>query len=116
MTKNSIASAASTFQRIPGGLQSAASLGRNAIEVTRDNKTVREAAWDVAIDTAKTGAVRYGASMLAGTTAGAAISTGVGTAIGGLGLAAVAPVAAAVAPAVIAGAAISAVGSWLFRD
>lgn len=116
MTKNSIVSAASTFQHIPGGFQSAVSLGRNAIEVARGNKTVGESAGDAVIDIAKAGAVGYGASMLASTTAGAAISTGVGTAIGALGLTAAAPVAAAVAPVAIAGAAISAVGRWLFGD
>ena len=116
MTKNSIASAASTFQHTPCGLQSAFSLSRNAIEVARGNKTVGAAARDVAIDTAKAGAVRYGASMLASTTAGAAISSGLGTAIGGLGLAAAAPIAAAAAPAAIAGVAISAVSRLFFRD
>ncbi len=115
MTKNSIASAASTFQHTPGNLQSAVNLGRNAIEVARGNKTVGEAAGDVAINTAKAGAVRYGASMLASTTAGAAISSGVGTALGSLGLAAAAPIAAAAAPAVIAGAAISAVSRLFSR-
>ena len=116
MTKNSIASAASTFQHTPGGFQGAVSIGRNAIEVARGNKTVGEAAGDVVIDTAKAGAVGYGASMLAGTAAGTAIATGVGTAVGTIGFAAAAPVVAAVAPVAIAGAAISAVGSWLFGD
>ena len=116
MTKNSIASAASTFQHTSRGLQSAFSLSCNAIEVARGNKTVGAAARDVVIDTAKAGAVRYGASMLASTTTGAAISSGLGTAIGGLGLAAAAPIAAAAAPAAIAGVAISAVSRLFFRD
>ena len=116
MTKNSIASVASTIQRTPGGFQSAVSLGRNAIEVARGNKTVGEAAGDVVIDTAKAGAVGYGASVLAGTAARAAISTGVGTAVSALGIAAAAPVVATIAPVAVAGAAISAVGNWLFGD
>lgn len=119
------------------------SIGNNIVAVAKGNKTVGEAAGDVAIDTVKAGAIGYGAgavgSVVASTAAGAAaietvgaaaaavssapvigtaITTGVGavTAAGGaisagttaalttVGLSAAAPIVAAAAPFVVAGA------------
>ncbi|TYZ22934.1 hypothetical protein [Selenomonas ruminis] len=122
------------------------SLGSNIVSVARGNKTVGEAAGDVAIDTVKAGAIGYSAgavgSAVASTAIGAAaietagaaaaavssapvigtaittgvgavtaasgaISAGTGAALGAIGLGAIAPVAAAAAPFVAAGALLS---------
>ncbi|SEH42544.1 hypothetical protein [Selenomonas sp. KH1T6] len=60
------------------------SLGSNIVEVARGKKSVSEAAGDVVVDTAKAGAVGYGAgavgSVIASTTAGAAAIEAAGAA------------------------------------
>lgn len=79
------------------------SLGSNFVEVARGNKTVGEAAGDVAIDTAKAGAISYGVgaatSVIGSTTAGAAALSAVGSA------------ATAVSSAPVIGTAIGAAGT-----
>ncbi|TYZ22916.1 hypothetical protein [Selenomonas ruminis] len=84
--------------------------GRNIVDVAKGNKTVGEAAGDIAIDTVKAGAVGYGAgavgSMVASTATGAAV----------LEAAAAAPAVIAAASVLAVEAIISGIGSLLFGD
>lgn len=101
------------------------SLGSNLVQVAKGNKTVGEAAGDVAVDTAVAGAVSYGTGVAAGivgsteagaalfgaaSTAGAAIAEApvIGTAIGaGTAAAGAVAGAATTAATAVAGAATS---------
>ena len=91
------------------------SLGGNLVQVTKGNKTVGEAAGDVAVDTVKTGATSCGigaaASAIISTTVAMPVATGL-TALGAGGAAAI---VAATAPMVAMGTVLGRIYN-LFSD